>query len=71
MTLEIDGMSCGHCVTAVERALRNVPGVTVSAVQIGLATVNYDPALADADVLLDAVADAGYGASVGAGGNTG
>lgn len=25
--LRIDGMSCGHCRMAVEKALRNVPGV--------------------------------------------
>ena len=28
ITLKIDGMTCGHCTAAVERALGKVPGVT-------------------------------------------
>ncbi|RMG54927.1 MAG: copper chaperone, partial [Gammaproteobacteria bacterium] len=32
--IDIDGMSCGHCTAAVERALSAVPGV--SAVRVTL-----------------------------------
>jgi len=27
LTLRIDGMSCGHCMNAVNRALAGLPGV--------------------------------------------
>jgi copper chaperone CopZ len=37
VTLAIDGMSCGHCVTAVQNALTTVPGVSDAAVSIGAA----------------------------------
>ncbi|MEP7346818.1 MAG: cation transporter [Gemmatimonadaceae bacterium] len=63
LTLEVEGMSCAHCVRAVDEALKEVPGVIVTEVRVGSATVSYDPALADLDALLDAVADAGYSAS--------
>ena len=63
LTLDVEGMSCNHCVAAVDEALREVPGVTVTEVRIGSATVSYDPALATVEALLDAVADAGYSAS--------
>jgi copper chaperone len=61
--LAIDGMSCGHCVSAVKQALADVPGVTVQSVEIGSATVETgDPAPIDAMKL--AVEDAGYFAEV-------
>ncbi|MGH7713396.1 MAG: heavy-metal-associated domain-containing protein, partial [Gemmatimonadaceae bacterium] len=37
--LEIDGMSCGHCVASVRTALATVPGVQVADVSIGQARV--------------------------------
>lgn len=60
MTLEIGGMSCGHCVGAVRKALEKVPGVKVDDVQIGRATVEYDPAQVKDTAIRDAVDDAGY-----------
>lgn len=60
MTLEIGGMSCGHCVGAVKKALENVPGVKVEDVKIGRATVEYDPAKVQEPQIRDAVDDAGY-----------
>lgn len=38
-TLNIDGMSCGHCVQAVTKALSAVPGVTVRSVAVGSAVI--------------------------------
>lgn len=35
-TVRIKGMSCGHCVKAVEKALREIPGV--EKVQVDLAS---------------------------------
>ncbi len=38
-TLSIDGMTCGHCVQAVTKALSAVPGVTVKSVAVGSAVI--------------------------------
>jgi copper chaperone len=60
ITLKVDGMSCGHCVKAVEKAIAGVQGVTLEQVAIGSATIAFDPARTDVGTLIDAVADAGY-----------
>ena len=58
--LKIDGMSCGHCVSAVDKALKGVNGVQVEQVAIGSATVSYDPATTSTDRIAQAIADEGY-----------
>ena len=40
--LEIEGMTCKHCVTAVERAIGTVPGAKLTEVSIGSAKVDGD-----------------------------
>lgn len=60
ITMKIDGMSCGHCVSAVDKALKNLDGVKVESVGIGNATVSYDPAAVSAEQIADAVTDEGY-----------
>lgn len=42
-TLHIDGMSCGHCLNAVNRAIRSVPGAEIVSVAIGRAAVSCEP----------------------------
>ncbi|MGQ0650501.1 MAG: heavy-metal-associated domain-containing protein [Gemmatimonadaceae bacterium] len=59
VTLKVAGMSCGHCVRAVEEALGEVPGTRVESVEIGRATLRVDDAV-PIGALIDAVADAGY-----------
>ena len=56
----IEGMTCQNCVRHVQRALSAVPGVTVADVNIGSATVSYDPEQVPDDVVVDAVREAGY-----------
>jgi len=63
-TLHIEGMSCGHCLNAVNRALSAVPGVTIDGVRIGRADVTYDETTTQPSDLETAVADAGYRATV-------
>jgi copper chaperone len=63
LQLEIQGMSCGHCVGAVKRALEELEGVAVTSVSVGRAEVSYDPAKAGATEILAAVGEAGYPAS--------
>ena len=60
MTMEIRGMSCGHCVKAVEKSLKALEGVEVEQVGIGSAAVQYDPQRATPEAIREAVADAGY-----------
>jgi len=63
LALSINGMSCGHCLNAVRRALSDTPGVTVDSVRIGRADVQYDPAVTTPDKIASAVTDDGYDAT--------
>jgi copper chaperone CopZ len=63
-TLHIEGMSCGHCLNAVNRALNAIPGVRIDAIRIGRADVSYDENTTGPSDLEAAVADAGYRATV-------
>lgn len=47
-TITISGMSCGHCVSAVRKALTEVTGVAVQDVQVGTAVVEVESAAARA-----------------------
>lgn len=60
LTLHITGMSCGHCLNAVNQALAALPGLAVESVRIGRAEVRYDPALVDPVRIAAAVDAAGY-----------
>ena len=60
LNLEIDGMSCSHCVASVRKALEAVAGTTVERVDVGSASVAYDPAIASTQAIESAVRDAGY-----------
>ena len=62
--LSISGMTCGHCVTAVTKALKSVPGVQDAQVdlQTGKAVVQVE-GQTDLGALLAAVQEQGYSAS--------
>lgn len=57
VTLHIEGMSCGHCLNAVRRALADIEGTTIRTVQIGRAEVDAE---VPAEVLVSAIEAAGY-----------
>ena len=63
LTLHIDGMSCGHCLNAVNRALAALPGIEIESVRIGRAELRYDERTLDPSRIEAAVADAGYRAT--------
>ena len=63
LTLHVEGMSCGHCLNAVNRALGSLPGVEVASVQIGRAVVRYDERATDPERIAEAVSKAGYRAT--------
>ena len=46
-TLAIDGMSCGHCVASVQKALAGVAGLTDARVSVGRATFAVEDAVAE------------------------
>lgn len=62
--LTIEGMTCEHCVRAVDGRLRRTPGVRVERVSVGAADIEYDPAKTNVDQISDAIADEGYTAFV-------
>ena len=65
VVLKIGGMSCGHCVKHVEKALKDVLGTVSVKVDLaaGSAEVRFNDEIATLDTLCAAVADAGYTAS--------
>ena len=60
LTLGIAGMTCGHCLNAVKKALAELPGVQVDSVRMGRAEVQFDSALMNADRIIAAIDAAGY-----------
>jgi copper chaperone len=58
--VQIEGMSCQHCVMAVKKALGGVPAVIESDVQIGSAFVKYDESKAKETDIQAAIEKAGY-----------
>ena len=62
--LTIEGMTCDHCVRAVEGRLRATPGIEVSRVTIGSADLRYDAARMSVDEISELIADEGYTAFV-------
>ena len=60
MAITVDGMSCGHCVGRLARALEALEGVRVEEVKVGRATVAYDGAAASEERITRAIEDEGY-----------
>jgi copper chaperone CopZ len=60
LTLKIDGMTCGHCVARVEKALSKLDGVHVRRVGVGSAEIVYDPTRTPFARIRQAIDDAGY-----------
>ena len=63
ITLNIDGMSCGHCLNAVSQALGRLPGVEVESVRMGRAELRYDDSVTTPEAITTAVTEAGYRAT--------
>ena len=63
LTLHIEGMTCGHCLNAVNRSLSAVQGVQIESVQIGRASVAYDAESTSPEAIAEAVSAAGYRAT--------
>ena len=66
ITLPIDGMTCAGCVSTVESALKQVPGINYVSVNLATekATVETEHQQVDIPAILRAVKTAGYSAPV-------
>ncbi len=64
--LDIEGMHCASCIGRVEKALAAVPGVESAHANLATnqAVVRFEPGQADAAALVEAVAGAGYHATL-------
>lgn len=58
--VHIEGMSCSHCIDAVEGELKQIDGLTVEEVGIGRARVRYDASEVSPNAIESAIDEAGY-----------
>lgn len=61
-TLNVEGMSCGHCKLAVEEELSELEGVERSNADVekGIVEVSYDEGRVSEEQLVGAIEEAGY-----------
>lgn len=66
LTLNVDGMTCGHCVKSLTKALTAQSGVLDAQVSLEHknACISYDPAQVTPETLLAIVEDEGFHGSL-------
>ena len=61
-TLNVEGMTCGHCVQTIKEAVNNLVGI--SKVEVDLenkqVAVEYDKALVNLDSITDKIVEIGF-----------
>ena len=60
INLQIEGMSCEHCVRRVENALKEVAGVSNVVVTLDTNSAEVTASNVDEKLLLEAIEEAGY-----------
>ncbi|GAA4702852.1 copper chaperone CopZ [Brevibacillus fulvus] len=60
ITLKVEGMSCNHCVNAVEGAVKKLGATGKVDLNAGLVTVEYDESKVTVDAIKAAIEDQGY-----------
>ncbi len=60
ITINIDGMSCQHCVGRVKKAIEGLAGISDLSVEVGKATVTFDEAKIQQADIENAIAKVGY-----------
>ena len=62
IVLKVEGMSCNHCVNAVEGSVGKLSGVTAVKVNLaeGLVNVEYDKNQVALETIKDTIDDQGY-----------
>jgi copper chaperone len=58
--LTIQGMTCGHCVMHVRKALSKLQGLKVENVEVGKALVEFDETVMTREQIAGALENAGY-----------
>lgn len=66
LTLNVTGMTCGHCQMSVAKALKDISGVKSAAVNLetNTAVVEYKSGKTTTEEMINVVEGAGYKASV-------
>ena len=60
ITLKVFGMSCGHCVSSVEGAVKELGATGQVDLKSGAVTVDYDESKVTLDAIKEAIEDQGY-----------
>ncbi|MBN8200045.1 copper chaperone CopZ [Bacillus sp. NTK034] len=62
ITLNVKGMSCGHCVNSIEGSVGKLSGVTTVKVNLDSGTVNveFNPSQVTIDKIKETIDDQGY-----------
>lgn len=61
-TINVQGMTCGHCKMSVENALNELEGVQTAEVNLdaGNVAVTYDDSKVNTEAMKEAIEDQGY-----------
>jgi len=60
ITINIDGMSCQHCVMRVKKALEGLAGISGLSVEVGNAKMSFDESKIQQADIENAIVKAGY-----------
>jgi copper chaperone len=60
LQLTIDGMTCGHCVGEVTKALAGLKTVVVNRITVGQANISYNPEIITLSTITQTISGAGY-----------
>ncbi|MBS4220004.1 copper chaperone CopZ [Bacillus sp. FJAT-49711] len=65
-TLNVQGMSCGHCKKSVEGALKKLDGVSKAEVNLeaGKVDITFDESKVNVEAMKEAIEDQGYDVTV-------
>lgn len=58
--IKIEGMSCMHCVSAVEKELKKISGLKIEKVEIGKAIISTEGEGLKLEQVFAAIREAGY-----------
>jgi copper chaperone len=60
VTLKVEGMSCGHCVNSVEKALKEIGASGKVDLESKKVEIEYDDSVINQDAIKEAIEEQGY-----------